>query len=106
MPGFTGFALVKSEMARPVQVDMTYNCGDKVFLTPVNMRDPRFERTQSAAFAKKEPIIPVCFLISNGRKQDDYEYLAKNLAKAAGLKNTDRVAFWISDGEIPLVNGF
>ncbi len=108
MLGFflTGFALGKADLTRPVQVDMTYNCGDRVFLTAVNIRDPRFERIQSPAFAKKEPMIPVCFLISNGRKQDDYEYLAKNLAKAAGLKDADRVAFWISDGEKALVLGF
>ncbi len=77
-----------------------------MFLTPVNIRDPRFERFHSPAFAKREPIIPICFMISNGRKQDDYEYLAKNLAKAAGLKEMDRVSFWISDGEAALENGF
>ncbi len=42
----TGFALTKSATTRPVQVDMTYNCGDKLFLTAVNIRDPRFERAQ------------------------------------------------------------
>ncbi len=108
MLGFflTEFALGKTETTRPLQVDMTYNCGDRVFLTAVNIRDPRFERIQSPAFAKKEPMIPVCFMISNGRKQDDYEYLAKNLAKAAALRHTDRVAFWISDGEKALLLGF
>ncbi len=107
MLSFLGFALTSSNPVRPIQVDMIYNCGEKLFLTPVNIRDPRFEHAQSSdAFAKREPIIPVCFMVSNGRKQEDYEYLAKNLAKAAELKETDRVAFWISDCELALVKGF
>ncbi len=88
--------LTSSGTVQPVQVDMTYNCGDKVLLTAVNIQDPRFERTHSPGFAKREPIIPVHFMISNGRRQDDYKYLAKKLAKASQLKDTDCHAIWVT----------
>ncbi len=98
--------MTKSGTRQPIQVDMTYNCGDKLFLTAVNIRDPRFEQAQAPAFAKREPIVLVCFLVSNGRKEEDYAYLARNLVKAAALKEMDRVAVWVSDGELALVRGF
>ncbi len=67
MLGFflTEFALGKTKMTRPVQVDTTYNYGGRVFLTTAIIHDPRFEQIHSPAFAKKESTIPVCFIIWN-----------------------------------------
>ncbi len=94
--GPLGVPKIQTEQ-RPLHVDTTFGISTAE-VTVAAIRHPFFEDENG-----NEPLIPVAFMLSNGKQQEDYKWFADSLEHF--LQFADPI-HWVSDSDPALVKAF
>ncbi len=82
---------------RPLHVDTTFGISTAE-VTVAAIRHPFFEDGNG-----NEPLIPVAFMLSNGKQEEDYKWFADSVQQFLGFADPIN---WISDSDPALVKAF